>query len=71
VSATDEEIVAAVYQWASGEGIFAAPEGAASLVAYQKLIASKFLKPSDSAVLFNTGAGIKYTEVFCNDLRSA
>jgi threonine synthase len=64
VSATDEEIMAAVYQWASREGIFAAPEGAAALVAYQKLIASRFLKASDSVVLFNTGSGIKYTEAF-------
>ena len=71
ISATDEEILAAVYQWASREGIFAAPEGAAALVAYEKLIASKFLKPSDSVVLFNTGSGIKYNDVFSDYLRSA
>jgi threonine synthase len=71
VSATDQEIVKAVFQWASKEGIFAAPEGAAALVAYQKLITSKVLKPSDSVVLFNTGSGIKYTEVFSDHLRSA
>ena len=70
VSATDEEIFVAVHQWASREGIFAAPEGAAALVAYEKLIASKFLKPSDSVVLFNTGSGIKYTDVFSDRLRS-
>src|SRR5580704_10894284 len=37
VAATDEEILEAVRHWASVEGIFAAPEGAAALVAYQKL----------------------------------
>src|SRR3954465_12618742 len=63
VMATDDEILAAVSAWASDEGIFAAPEGAASLVAYHKLIASGFLKPSDKTVLFNTGAGIKYVDV--------
>jgi threonine synthase len=63
VTATDEEIFTAVRNWASEEGIFAAPEGAASLVAYEKLIASKFLKPSDRVVLFNTGSGIKYVDV--------
>ena len=62
-TATDTEILAAVAKWASHEGIFAAPEGAASLVAYEKLIASKFLKPSDRVVLFNTGSGIKYVDV--------
>jgi threonine synthase len=63
VMATDEEILTALREWASDEGIFAAPEGAASLVAYQKLIASGFLKPSDRTVLFNTGSGIKYIDV--------
>jgi threonine synthase len=48
---------------ASKEGVFAAPEGAATLVAYDKLIASGFLKPSDRVVLFNTGSGLKYIDV--------
>jgi threonine synthase len=63
ITATDEEILAAVRAWASEEGIFAAPEGAAALVAYQKLIGSGYLKPSDRTVLFNTGSGIKYIDV--------
>ncbi|HEU5450466.1 MAG TPA: pyridoxal-phosphate dependent enzyme, partial [Terriglobales bacterium] len=63
VTATDDEIMAAFQKWAREDGIFAAPEGAASLVAYQKLKASGFLKPNDSAVLFNTGSGLKYIDV--------
>jgi threonine synthase len=63
VAATDAEIVRAVREWASVEGVFAAPEGAASLVAYQKLIASGYLRESDRVVLFNTGSGLKYTDV--------
>ncbi len=63
VSATDEEIVAATRQWASVEGVFAAPEGAASLVAYQKLRATGFLREEDSVVLFNTGTGYKYLDM--------
>jgi threonine synthase len=63
VAATDDEIMDAVSEWASGEGIFAAPEGAASLVAYRKLIASAFLKATDKVVLFNTGSGLKYIDV--------
>ena len=42
VAATDAEILEATRHWAKVEGIFAAPEGAASLVAYQKLLASEF-----------------------------
>jgi threonine synthase len=63
ISATDEEILAATHHWARTEGIFAAPEGAASLVAYRKLVASGFFKPEDTVVLFNTGTGLTYLEV--------
>jgi threonine synthase len=63
VSATDEEIVEATHHWAKVEGIFAAPEGAASLVAYRKLRTSGFFKPEDMVVLFNTGSGLKYLDV--------
>ena len=63
VEATDDEIMQAFQQWAREDGVFAAPEGAASLVAYQKLRASGFLKESDTAVLFNTGSGLKYIDV--------
>jgi threonine synthase len=63
VAATDEEILAATRQWASTEGIFAAPEGAASLVAYQKLLASGFFRAEDKIVLFNTGSAYKYLDM--------
>jgi threonine synthase len=69
VTATDDEILAAVRSWASEEGVFAAPEGAASLVAYEKLIANGFLKPADRTVLFNTGTGIKYVDVLATSER--
>ncbi len=63
VAATDEEILAATRHWASMEGVFAAPEGAASLVAYQKLLASGFFRPQDKVVLFNTGSAYKYLDM--------
>jgi threonine synthase len=63
VSATDEELVEATRHWAKHEGVFAAPEGAACLVAYRKLRASGFFKPEDTVVLFNTGNGLKYLDV--------
>jgi threonine synthase len=53
----------AVLQWARTEGVFAAPEGAAALVAYQKLLASGFFSSDDEVVLFNTGSGLKYLEL--------
>ena len=63
VAATDAEIMDALRHWARVEGIFAAPEGAASLAAYRKLQASGFFGPDELVVLFNTGSGLKYLDV--------
>lgn len=63
ISATDDEILEAARHWSKVEGIFAAPEGAACLVAYRQLRASAFFKPEDTVVLFNTGSGMKYLDV--------
>jgi threonine synthase len=63
LAATDAEIMEAFRHWARVEGIFAAPEGAASLVAYRKLRASGFFSAEDQVVLFNTGSGLKYLDV--------
>jgi threonine synthase len=63
VSATDEQILEGTRHWAKVEGIFAAPEGAACLVAYRKLLTSGFFQPKDTVVLFNTGNGMKYLDV--------
>jgi len=71
VAATDEEILAATRHWASVEGVFAAPEGAASLVAYQKLRASGFLRAEDTVVLFNTGSAYKYLDMMEAEERKA
>jgi len=62
VAVSDDEIMDALHRWASMEGIFAAPEGAAALAAYRKLRASGFFSESDQVVLFNTGTGLKYLD---------
>jgi threonine synthase len=71
ITASDEEILAAMRQWASVEGVFAAPEGAASLVAYQKLRATGFLSADDTVVLFNTGSAYKYLDVIAASEKKA
>ena len=63
VAVGDNEIRDAFQYWARREGIFAAPEGAASLAAYRQLRSSGFLSEKDSVVLFNTGSGLKYLDV--------
>jgi threonine synthase len=64
LAATDREMLAAGKELASLEGIFAAPEGAATVVAARKLAASGWIKREDRVVLFNTGCGYKYTEAW-------
>ncbi len=71
VAVSDAEIMDALASWAREEGIFAAPEGAASLAAYRKLLAAGFLQSSDSVVLFNTGSGLKYLDVIAEAMRPA
>jgi threonine synthase len=63
LAVTDEEILASILDWARNEGILLSPEGASVTAAYDKLLATGFLKPSDRVVLFNTGAGLKYADV--------
>jgi threonine synthase len=62
VAVTDEEITAAQRRLAWLEGIFAAPEGAATVAALEKLVAQGWVKADERVVLFNTGAGIKYLD---------
>src|ERR1700722_7689133 len=59
----DAEILASLLDWAKKEEVFLSPERAAATAAYDLLLGSGFLKASDRVVLFNTGAGLKYTDV--------
>jgi threonine synthase len=71
ISVTDEELLRAGRELASLEGIFAAPEGAATVIAARKLAASGWIKPRETVVLFNTGTGYKYPEAWQRALQPA
>ncbi len=60
---SDEQILASLKDWAKNEGIFLSPEGAAATAAYDHLLKTGELTPDDKVVLFNTGSGLKYTDV--------
>lgn len=60
VAVSDEMIIEAQKYLAYKEGIFAAPEGAATLAGLQKLIMEGWISPDERIVLFNTGTGLKY-----------
>jgi threonine synthase len=63
IASSDEVILESILDYARHEGIFLSPEGAAATAAYDQLLASGELKPTDKVVLFNTGAGLKYTDM--------
>src|ERR1700686_2231929 len=60
----ESEMLQAGKERASLEGIFAAPEGAATGIAARKLAASGWIKAEETVVLFNTGTGYKYAEAW-------
>ena len=62
VTASDAEILAAQAEFGRTEGLFPAPEGAATLVAARKLVEQKWIRPDERVVLFNTGSGLKYLD---------
>ena len=57
---SDQEILDAQQQMAQVEGIFPAPEGAATLAALRKLVETNWIEAEESVVLLNTGGGLKY-----------
>lgn len=63
ISQNDEQIFRSIQDWGRHEGILLSPEGAAATAAYDRLIETGFLTPDDRVVIFNTGAGNKYTDV--------
>jgi len=70
LTVSDAEMLQAGRELASLEGIFAAPEGAATVIGARKLAASGWIKPEETVVLFNTGTGYKYSEAWQRALQS-
>lgn len=50
----------------SSEGIFACPEGAATLTGLKALIQQNFFSGDENIILMNTASGLKYLELFKN-----
>jgi threonine synthase len=63
LAVSDASMVAGMLEIGRHEGVSAAPEGGAALVAIQQLVADGSIKPTDSVVLFNTGGALKYLDV--------
>ena len=64
LSVTDDEMLGAGRELASLEGIFAAPEGSATVIGARKLAKSGWINSEETVLLFNTGTGYKYAEAW-------
>ena len=63
LTVTDRDMVIAMRELGSREGISAAPEGGAALHAVKVLLRDGRMQSSDSVVVFNTGGALKYLDV--------
>jgi threonine synthase len=62
VAVSDRAILEDQEHLAGMEGIFAAPEGAATLSALKELLKRGWVRAEERIVLFNTGSGLKYLD---------
>lgn len=60
IAVSDEALTAGASELQVDEGIDAAPEGGATLAAARGLLATGAIRPDETVVLFNTGAGWLY-----------
>ena len=63
IAVSDAEMIQAMTDMGTAEGVFAAPEGAATLVGLKRLLDQNFLQGSETVILMNTGSGYKYLDL--------
>lgn len=63
LAVSDAEILVSLREMAALEGVFACPEGAATLAGLKGLLAQGLIEPQEVIVLLNTGSGLKYLDV--------
>ena len=68
IAVEDHEILEAMRELAHVEGLFVCPEGAACLPALKTLLAQGAIRPDERVVLFNTGSGLKYLDLWATIL---
>jgi threonine synthase len=64
IAVSDDEIMKGCQTLAAAEGLFVAPEGGACIAALKKLRDSNFLSKNDRILIYNTGSGYKYIDVW-------
>jgi threonine synthase len=68
VAVSDADTMWGLEQISRLEGAFICPEGASLVAAARTLLKDGWLQPQERVVLLNTGAGIKYPDIFKSEL---
>ena len=63
LAVSDQAILESMKKFATKEGIFVCPEGAATLAALETLEEAHLIDHEETIVLYNTGSGLKYLEL--------
>lgn len=64
VAVSEDDMLDAMVDVSSAEGVFVCPEGGATYAALQYLLRSGEVKKSDTVVIYDTGSGLKYPEAW-------
>ena len=64
LAVSDAEMIEHANLMGATTGIWPAPEGGACLAAQARLLASGWIAPDETVVLFNTGSGVKYAHLW-------
>lgn len=63
IAVDDMDIRSCMFEFSQTTGIYACPEGAATLAALKQLHSDGWIKPDEIVILFQTGSGLKYTHL--------
>jgi threonine synthase len=67
IAVSDADMISGANLMGSCEGIFAAPEGGATVAGTERLASYGWIQPGETVVLFNTGSGHKYADAWDED----
>ncbi len=68
ISVSDEELLRSSEELGRKEGVFACPEGSATLAGAKKLRDEGMLGKDEKILLYNTGTGLKYINTYAENL---
>jgi threonine synthase len=63
IAVSESEMAEGQLDLSRGEGIFAAPEGGATVAAVRRLVSDGWIDPGERVLLFVTGTGLKYPSI--------